>query len=281
MSARVAMGGGRAGEGLRDEAEVQTVASVERALSLLEAFGDGADTLSLAQLAERTGLYKSTVLRLAQTLEPRGSLVRTREGAYHIGPAPLRLARLYQAAVRPEDVLVPMLKHLVEQTRESAGFHIRFQDMRLCLYRVDSPEPVRDHFRPGDTLPIGRGAGGQVLSAFGDPPDPALDQVRERMVSVSRGAIAREMGGVAVPVFNTTGALEGVITLSGLASHYHDDAVARFSQLLLRTASRATRALGGDASRLEAALLRAESAQSHPASLHLHESGGSLETHQI
>jgi DNA-binding IclR family transcriptional regulator len=226
---------------MTEDTEIRTIAAVERAFSLLEAFRDGADTLTLTALAERTGLYKSTVLRIAQTLERLGYLGRTPEGSYHIGPAPLRLGRLYQAAVRPEDIIVPVLRELVDQTRESAGFHVRFNESRLCLYRVDSPEPVRDHFRPGDTLPIGRGAGGQVLSAFGDPPLPGLETVRAQMFSVSHGAIAREMAGVAVPVFDASGRLEGAITLSGVASRYDDVSVERFTMLLLDAARRAVR----------------------------------------
>jgi DNA-binding IclR family transcriptional regulator len=32
-------------------------------------------------------------------------------------------------------------------TAESASFHVRQGDQRLCLYRVDSPQPVRDSTR--------------------------------------------------------------------------------------------------------------------------------------
>lgn len=243
-----------------DDIEVRTIAAVERAFALLEAFNDGIDTLTLSQLADRTGLYKSTVLRIVQTLERLGYLGRTRSGAYHIGPAPLRLGRLYQAAVRPEDIIVPVLRQLVEATHESAGFHVRFKDSRLCLYRVDSPDPIRDHFRPGDLLPISKGAGGLILSAFGEDPTPTLDHVRERMLGISRGAIALEMGGVAAPVFNAHGELEGAITLSGLASRYDDDAVARFGTLLLDAALRITVALGGDPRRFTKAMATFESA---------------------
>jgi DNA-binding IclR family transcriptional regulator len=245
---------------ITDDNEVRTIAAVERAFALLEAFNDGIDTMTLAQLADRTGLYKSTVLRIVQTLERLGYLGRTHSGAYHIGPAPLRLGRLYQAAVRPEDIIVPVLRQLVDATHESAGFHVRFKDSRLCLYRVDSPDPVRDHFRPGDLLPISKGAGGLILSAFGEDPAPTLDHVRERMLGISRGAIALEMGGVAAPVFNAHGELEGAITLSGLASRYDDDAVERFGTILLDAALRITVALGGDPRRFTKAMATFESA---------------------
>lgn len=233
---------------MSDDIEIRTIAAVERAFSLLEAFGDGIETLTLGELAERTGLYKSTVLRIAQTLERLGYLGRNRDGAYHIGPAPLRLGRLYQAAVRPEDVIVPVLRDLVDRTRESAGFHVRFNDNRLCLYRVDSPELIRDHFRPGDSMPITQGAGGEILLAFGTPRDERFAGVRERMLAVSRGEIAKDMGGMAAPVFNANDELEGSLTLSGVASHFDDEAVARFGPVLLDAARRITAALGGDTS---------------------------------
>ena len=43
------------------------LAAVERALSILEAFGEADDELTLAELAKRTGLYKSTILRLSKS----------------------------------------------------------------------------------------------------------------------------------------------------------------------------------------------------------------------
>ena len=52
----------------------QRVEAVERALSILEAFGERADRLSLAQIAEETGLYKSTILRLAASVETEHEL---------------------------------------------------------------------------------------------------------------------------------------------------------------------------------------------------------------
>ena len=41
------------------------VAAVDRALAILDAFTDQDQKLSLAELAKRTGLYKSTAIRLA------------------------------------------------------------------------------------------------------------------------------------------------------------------------------------------------------------------------
>ena len=137
----------------------KAVASVERALSVLEAFHTDDTDLSLAVLAERTGLYKSTILRLLATLERFGYVTRKLDGNYGVGPAALRLAAVYQRTTQPAERILPILTGLVEATRESASFTVRNGDSAVCIYRVDSPQMVRDHVKPGDAHPIAARAG--------------------------------------------------------------------------------------------------------------------------
>ena len=235
---------------------VKTVAAVERAFSILDAFKQGDVFLPLSELSRRTGLYKSTILRLVQTMERSGFMARNALGEFHIGPTVLRLGSLYQAAMKPEEVIMPVLRKLVADTGESAGFHIRFGDRRLCLHRVDSPQPLRDHFRPGDALPLNRGAGGKVLSAFALPYLPEHAQLRRKLVVSASGEIAPDMGGVACPVFGNSGELYGALTLSGPTTRFNRRSVPRFEGLVLASARRITEALGGDLMAFDAAMRR-------------------------
>ena len=70
------------------------VSAVERALSLLDAFNELDYALTLADLARRTGLYKSTILRLAESLQRMGYLKRLADGSFQLGAAPLRLGAI-------------------------------------------------------------------------------------------------------------------------------------------------------------------------------------------
>ena len=45
------------------------VAAVDRALTILSAFEDAPEPMTLAELARRTGMYKSTLLRLVFAAE--------------------------------------------------------------------------------------------------------------------------------------------------------------------------------------------------------------------
>ena len=72
------------------------VAAVDRALSILDALTD--DKVSLADLSKRTGLYKSTVLRLLASLEHARLIRRQDDGRYALGSEIARLHGLYAAA---------------------------------------------------------------------------------------------------------------------------------------------------------------------------------------
>jgi len=81
---------------------------------------------------------------------------------------------------------------------------VRQGKQRLCLYRVDSPQPIRDHIRAGDLLPLDRGAGGRVLMAFAGARGDIYDQVRHDKVLALKGDREEGVAGVSPPSSATT-----------------------------------------------------------------------------
>lgn len=203
-------------------------AAVDRAISLLGAFQSGDRTLTLATLAERTRLYKSTVLRLLASLEHGGLVQRFEDGRYGLGTEVARLHGIYAASFSLEHVVLPVLRSLVDQTGESAAYHVPQGTARLCLYRVDSPQPIRDHIRAGDLLPAGRGSGGRVLAAFsgaeveGEEERVVNDRIRAQGYYAASGDRLPGVAGISAPVFRGDGALAGAVTLTMPASRYTD-----------------------------------------------------------
>jgi DNA-binding IclR family transcriptional regulator len=63
---------------------------------------------------------------------------RLEDGRYALGPEIARLQTIYTAAFSMDAIVQPVLRELVDKTRESASFHVRQGDARVCLYRVDS-----------------------------------------------------------------------------------------------------------------------------------------------
>lgn len=217
-------------------------AAVDRALSLLAAFRPGEPSLSLQELAERTRQHKSTVLRLLASLQHAQMVLRTEEGRYRLGPAVARLHAVYASSFSLEQVVMPELRMLVVRTGESAAFHVRQGDARLCLYRVDSPNPVRDHIRAGDLLPLDKGAGGRVLMAFSGAPGRLHEKVRREGVAVLSGDRVPQLAGISAPCFDAHDALVGAVTLTMPTERLKPG----HQRHVLRAAQAISRALRGD-----------------------------------
>jgi len=202
------------------------VAAVDRALMLLSAFREGDRALGLAELATRADLVKSTTLRLLASLVHFGFVQRTGDGLYALGPEIARLNGTFSKGLSLEAIVVPALERLVEQTKETAAFHVRRGDRRLCLYRVNSTLPLHVHVQVGDLLPLDRGAGGRVLSAFSGAKGAMHERIRREGFVALQGDRVADLAGIAAPVIGPGGELVGSITLSLPTHRYKEKFVA-------------------------------------------------------
>jgi DNA-binding IclR family transcriptional regulator len=223
---------------------LEGVAAVGRALSILSAFRKGDEAVSLAELAERTGLVKSTIMRLAISLEEYGFLAHQADGSYRLDAEVMRLGSIYQQAFRLETHVMPALEALVDKTGESASFYIQRGNERLCLFRVDSPHRLRLVVRQGDMLPMDGSAIAQVLRTFGAVPLPA-SAAKLDLPMYTAGANDPHVAGMAMPVFGPDDAFAGALSITGPITRFTREAAASAASTLRDAARELTRALGG------------------------------------
>ncbi|MDI4231842.1 MULTISPECIES: IclR family transcriptional regulator [unclassified Bradyrhizobium] len=222
------------------------VAAVDRALTILGAFEEKPEPMSLAELSRHTGMYKSTLLRLMTSLQEFGYLVQLPEGRYHLGPTPFRLGAIYQRANNLHDQVMPVLRQLVAAGTESPSFHVRHDGKRrLCVFRIDSQHSTLDRVEAGMLLPLDRGAAGRVILAFDGENGEAYDRIRRGAIAVSFGERDPDCAGIACPVFGPNGKLVGALSLSGPKPRFTKDSIKTMSSLLSQAAARLTRSLGG------------------------------------
>jgi len=201
------------------------VEAVERALAILSAFSQDRQQMSLTEIAERAGFYKSTVLRLTASLAARGFLLRGAEDRlYRLGPELWRLGAIYRRGLDLGEYVRPALRRLVDATRESASFYVRDGDERICLYRLNSPRAVRHHLEEGERLPLDRGAAGRVLRAYTAPKWGPGAEIRERGYAISVGERDPDVAAAAVPVIDSSGSVRGALSVSGLRSRFSGQA---------------------------------------------------------
>lgn len=213
------------------------VEAVERALSLLQCFQAPGEVLSLAVLAQRSAMYKSTILRLTGSLVRKGFLHRNAQGQFLLGPELQRLGTLTNPQIGLDDLIRPVLAELSLSALQTASFYIQDGNVRLCLLRHNSPRSARHHLEEGSRQPMNRGAAGAVLRAFSGARDKASAEVRRQGWAVSRGGREPDLAAIAVPLFNAGNELLGALTISGLISRFSDDNVKEYRSALIGQAS--------------------------------------------
>jgi len=224
------------------------VAAVARALAILEALETANMPRNLSEVARATGLYKSTVLRILESLQDAGYVVRVEDSKYGLGPRIMQLGLAYERTNPLRHQVLPVLESLVALGTESPSFHVRQNaDDRLCLFRQNSHHSTLDRVNSGDRLPVQRGAAGKVLLAFGDPQEPGeeMEKVRNACIAVSLGERDKLCAGLAAPVFSGAQRLIGALSLSGPKERFLPEDVQRMIPQLLDAARDITKRLGG------------------------------------
>jgi DNA-binding IclR family transcriptional regulator len=221
------------------------VAAVDRALTILDALTD--EKTSLAELSKRTGLYKSTVLRLARSLEKFGYVLRSEDGAYRLGSKVLYLGSLYQRHFNTSEIVPPLLRKIADELHEGVSFYIADGENRVVLHRVDSSRAVRDLVHEGDRFLLSNGASGHVLRAFNGARGERFDRVREAMYAASYGERDRETAAVACPVFGPANRIVGALNVSGPRYRIEALGEAKIVPVLFKHAHALTRTFGGEA----------------------------------
>jgi DNA-binding IclR family transcriptional regulator len=220
------------------------VAAVERALSILDALGE--ERITLAELSARTGMYKSTLLRLSKSLERYQYVFRSDDGTFRLGSKVMALGSAYQRSFKTSEVVTPVLKDIVQELHEGASFYVGDDNSRVCLHRVDAARAVRDSVHEGDRLPLTVGAAAHVIRAFTDARGAKYDQIRHDMYSISFGERDQETAAVACPVFGVEQKFVGALSVSGPRYRIEAMGAEKIIPVLFKSARALTRTLGGD-----------------------------------
>jgi DNA-binding IclR family transcriptional regulator len=223
------------------------VAAVERALAIVAALEAADQPMTLAQLAVRTGFYKSTILRLLGSLISTGYVTRLPDGSYDLGPTAFRLGVAFSRKNALGHHVIPALQELVDRGTESTSFHVRQDaDNRVCLFRVNSRHATLDRVEAGHSYALLRGAAGHIILAYAGSTGARYDAIRNDGFDVSLGERDPSCAAVAAPVFGPRGMLIGVISLSGPRERFGTAEISDMKRVLGPVAERLTINLGGE-----------------------------------
>lgn len=239
------------------ETDKNTVRAVERALDVLTCFAEEPSGLGVSQIADRLGLYKSTVHRLLGTLEAKGFVRRESDGGkYLLGIRTLELAGRYLAGRDLAGAAYPEMVRLRDLIDETISLYIRDGNDRVRVQAVESRQDVRRVVQLGQRLPLFLGASGKVLLAHCDsgvtreildeerlPTGFDLARLHEQLHTVLAARYATSIGeretsaaSVAVPVFGRSGVTVAALAASGPVGRFDEATMLRYANLLAQSA---------------------------------------------
>jgi DNA-binding IclR family transcriptional regulator len=248
-----------------DGARGRPVASVARALALLDELGAAPDGLGVNELARRIGVNASTASRLLATLEAGRMVERAPGGPYRLGLRLVALADGVLARLDVRELARPRLRALVDATGETATLSVPGASEAVTVDFVAAESSVVSVARLGRPSIGHATAAGKIVLAFGAAPagPPAeLTRLTERTI-VDAAALAAEvervrtqgwaeaagerepdLNALAAPVFGRTGELAAVLGLQGPAARLTAERRADVLPALLEAAGDLQRALG-------------------------------------
>jgi DNA-binding IclR family transcriptional regulator len=226
--------------------------SVRKAIALLRATAASGDGASVSALARAAGLPRATALRLIQTMEQEGFLLRVLESdRVLLGPELVRLVRQVDMGALLREVADSRLRELSEAVRETVNLSVVAPDGGLdVVYQNAGPQHLVPRSWVGQRFPLHASSSGKILLATYDEerlerflrdPLPALtphtittrralrqelEQVRARGYAATVDELEEGLAGVSVGIFGELDSLVGVINVSGL-SHRLDDTARR------------------------------------------------------
>lgn len=234
-----------------------------RGLDVIEAAAHGA--ISLAELADRLGLSRSTAHRLASALVERGYLAAAARAGYRLGPKLLELGFLAQSQADLIRIARPHMEALAETSEDTVHLGVLEGDQARYLDKIAGRRRINISSRVGDLQPLTSTGLGKalILDHPRDYWDARFAADRQAGGQADAAAWRAQMAGyvaagraydleenedrircVAAPVRDAGGRIVGAISVSSAAQYMEDARMAELSGAVLATAHAISRDLG-------------------------------------
>jgi IclR family pca regulon transcriptional regulator len=256
---------GTAGETVRAE----YVQGVERCFAVIRAFDGDAPSLTIAGVAERSGLTRSVARRYLFTLRDLG-YVAQRGTLFSMTPRILDIGFAYLLSVDVARVAQPFMEKIVETLHESCSAAVVDGTDIVYVVRVPARRIMSANLVLGSRLPAHATSIGKALLAYAPPERleaylaqkplkritehtitderafrKTLDEARRRGWASASDESELGVRSIAAPVFNRRNEVEAAINVAGHASRLSFKTLKEVClPVLLATTTEISRAMG-------------------------------------
>ncbi len=244
------------------------IVALERMMKVLEAFA-GKRELALHDLAERSGLVKSSVYRILYTLQRLGYIERSAEGRYSISGRLRAIAGDLRESWDLGELAAPFMSTLRQRFQETVNLGVLDRGEVAYLRVIESPQALRLSAHAGMRSAVHSTALGKcLLSALSRTEVDALvrrhplrpktdrtirdrgtlyrelDRIRARGYAVDNEEDSRGARCIAALIRNAAGEGVAAISVSGPATRVRPARDREFADALLETCRQISSLLG-------------------------------------
>ena len=236
--------------------------AIDRAAELLVRVVESGTPLGVGELAERSGLPKSTTSRLMGALERQGLLQREgQRGRFRPGPVLLRFAHRADAGLLR--LAEPSLERLAQESGETVNLGVPTPTGVEHLAQRDSRHYVGVGNWVGRRVPLHATANGKVFLAWNAAPAPDglarlaprtitdraalqrdLRRARARGYATTRDELEEGLSAVAAPVIGADGDVVAALSISGPTNRLTPERIDALAPVLLAEARALSARLG-------------------------------------
>lgn len=216
------------------------ISALARGLDVLSAFSPERPRMTLSEIARKTGLPKSTVVRILFTLVETGYMgFQSSDGTFAPGPKAMTLGLTVIGSMDLVSLATPYLESLSARTGRTVNIGVRDDLSVIYCARVGAHQLLTLNIQVGSRLPLHNTAIGRALISFSAPEErdallsrlaaepesraSAAEIQRELEATLARGFVVTDrilshsVRAIAAPIWKRGNTLAAAINVAFLA----------------------------------------------------------------
>lgn len=209
--------------------------------------------LSFNEIIAYSGIPKTSVYRMLQSLEEMGLLDKDAQGKYSLGILFLRFGHLVSERLDIRQVALPTMEKLHKKFGEAVNLIIRDGEEAVYIEKLESIRPVRLYTTIGRRSPLYAGACARSILSFlsavereeylkkvelkpyakgtivdKDELRATISEARNVGYTISYSELEDFTAAIAVPIFNHMGEAIAGLSIAGIETNYHEKTLEQF-----------------------------------------------------
>jgi IclR family KDG regulon transcriptional repressor len=245
--------------------------SLDKAFDVLFSFReDSRHLLTVQEISEIVAVPQSTAYRYISELRERGLLhIDPSSKKYRLGMMLFELGSIVYQQMGIAEMMLPFMKELYGETRESVFLTILDKDHVVCIEKIESNSMLRISVERGDVMPLHAGASAKILMAY--LPEAEQDEIirkkgLEKFTSYtitepkrlkkhlkeiclkgyafSNQELQEGARAIAAPIRDISGHVIAGLCIAGPMHRFQSHQIERYKRIIMDVSTRASQSLG-------------------------------------